>query len=103
MPAAIVIALCVLVAINVVSFCLFWYDKHAARAGWRRIRERTLLQSAFFGGSIGAVAGRQVFRHKTRKEPFRSRLLLIVALQTIVAAACAILASGTLDAFAGLF
>lgn len=103
MPAAIVIALCVLAAINAISFCLFWYDKHAARAGWRRIRERTLLQSALFGGSIGAMTGRRVFRHKTRKEPFRSRLLLIVVLQMIVVATCAILAGGYLDAFAGLF
>lgn len=103
MPTAIIITLCVLAAINVTSFCLFWYDKHAARAGWRRIRERTLLQTAIFGGSIGAMTGRQVFRHKTRKEPFRSRLLLIVALQMIVITACAILAGGYLDAFAGLF
>lgn len=103
MPVPFAIVLLLLVAINVTSFCLFWYDKHAARAGWRRIRERTLLQSAFFGGSIGAMAGRQVFRHKTRKEPFRTRLILIVLLQMIVAAACAIFASGYLDALAGLF
>ncbi|WP_455854634.1 DUF1294 domain-containing protein [Ensifer canadensis] len=94
--------MCFLVAINVTTFCLFWYDKHAARSGWRRIRERALLQSAFFGGSIGAMAGRQVFRHKTRKEPFRTRLILIVQFQMIVAAACAIFASGYLDAFVGL-
>ncbi|MGF6171997.1 DUF1294 domain-containing protein [Ensifer sp. 4252] len=103
MPITVPGLLCFLVAINVMSFCLFWYDKHAARSGWRRIRERTLLQSAFFGGSIGAMAGSQVFRHKTRKEPFRTRLILIVLLQTIVTAACAIFASGYLDAFASVF
>ncbi|WP_312361653.1 DUF1294 domain-containing protein [Ensifer sp.] len=103
MPAITIIALYALAAINVTSFCLFWYDKHAARKGWRRIRERTLLQSAFFGGSIGALAGRKVFRHKTRKEPFRTRLLLIVRLQTIATIAFAILASGALDTFARLF
>jgi uncharacterized membrane protein YsdA (DUF1294 family) len=27
-----------------------------------------------FGGAIGAYAGRAVFRHKTRKQPFSSRL-----------------------------
>ena len=95
--------LCFLVAINITSFCQFWYDKHAARSGWRRISERTLLQSAFFGGSIGAMAGRQVFRHKTRKEPFRTHLILIVLFQMIVAVACAIFASGYIDAFVGLF
>lgn len=103
MPVSILMALCALVAINIISFCLFWYDKHAARAGWRRVRERTLLQSAFFGGSIGAMTGRRVFRHKTRKEPFRTRLTLIVLFQMIAAAACAIFASGYLDAFTALF
>ncbi|OOG75849.1 hypothetical protein B0E45_02700 [Sinorhizobium sp. A49] len=103
MPFAATSLLCFLVAINVASFCQFWYDKHAARSDWRRIRERTLLETAFFGGSIGAMTGRQVFRHKTRKEPFRTHLMLIVLFQGIVAVACAILASGYLDAFAGLF
>lgn len=103
MPLTATSLLCFLVAINITSFCQFWYDKHAARSGWRRIRERTLLQSAFFGGSIGAMAGRHVFRHKTRKEPFRTHLILIVLFQMIVAVACAIFASGTLDGLAGLF
>ncbi|NVD38523.1 DUF1294 domain-containing protein [Ensifer sp. HO-A22] len=103
MPLAATSLLCFLVVINVTSFCQFWYDKQAARSGWRRIRERTLLETAFFGGSIGAMAGRHVFRHKTRKEPFRTQLILIVIFQMIAAAACAIFASGYLDASAGLF
>lgn len=103
MPLTATSLLCFLFAINITSFCQFWYDKHAARSGWRRIRERTLLQSAFFGGSIGAMAGRHVFRHKTCKEPFRTHLILIVTFQMIVSVACAIFASGTLDALAGLF
>ncbi|WP_457582911.1 DUF1294 domain-containing protein [Ensifer canadensis] len=103
MPLTAACLLCFLVAINVTNFCLFWYDKHAARSGWRRISERTLLLSAFFGGSVGAMAGSKVFRHKTRKEPFRTRLILVVLLQMVAAHACAIFASGYLDAFAALF
>ncbi|OCP36494.1 DUF1294 domain-containing protein [Ensifer sp. LC163] len=103
MPVTTATLVCFLVAINATTFCLFWYDKHAARSGWRRIRERTLLSSAFFGGSIGAMAGRQIFRHKTRKEPFRTRLILIGLFQTIAVIACTFAAGGYLDAFAGLF
>jgi uncharacterized membrane protein YsdA (DUF1294 family) len=33
------------------------------------------------GGSPGALLARQLFRHKTRKEPFSTQLLTIVVLQ----------------------
>ena len=59
----------------------FWDDKRRARAGARRIRENDLLGLALFGGSPGALLARRMFRHKTRKEPFSTYLLVIVALQ----------------------
>jgi uncharacterized membrane protein YsdA (DUF1294 family) len=34
---------------------------------------------ALIGGALGAVAAQQMLRHKTRKEPFRTRLWLIAA------------------------
>ena len=70
-----------LVVINLYSLWQFKADKQRAIAGARRISEASLLQSAFFGGSIGALAGRSLFRHKTRKEPFATQLQLIAALQ----------------------
>lgn len=63
--------------INAVAFSLFWMDKRRARAGHDRIPEKTLLATAFWGGSIGAMLAQQVFRHKTRKQPFRSWLIAI--------------------------
>lgn len=71
---------CFLILINLATFGLFWWDKAAARQGKRRIRESRLLAIALLGGSPGALIAQQALRHKTRKEPFRTRLLLIAAL-----------------------
>lgn len=70
-----------LAATNLLAFLLFAQDKRAAVAGDRRIPERALLGLAAIGGGLGAVAAQQMLRHKTRKEPFRSLLFLIVAAQ----------------------
>lgn len=93
--------ICFAVLINALSFGLFWFDKRAARAGRWRIREQTLLTVALFGGSPGAMIARQVFRHKTRKEPFRTQLALIVVLQ-VVLAATGTLALHHLDVFSAV-
>ena len=59
----------------------FWQDKAAAVVGRRRIPEKDLLGLALIGGSPGALLARHIFRHKTRKQPFSTLLLLIVAVQ----------------------
>lgn len=80
----------VVLAVNGAAFAAFWRDKRLARNGARRIPEKTLLWLAFAGGSIGAVTAQHLFRHKTRKEPFRSRLYGIVLLQAVAVTALAI-------------
>ena len=67
--------------VNLWTMWSFWDDKQRARAGARRTPERDLLSLALFGGSPGALLARRLFRHKTRKEPFSTHLLIIVALQ----------------------
>lgn len=59
----------------------FWQDKRRAIAGERRIPEADLLGLALIGGSPGALLARHWFRHKTRKEPFSTQLLLIAMVQ----------------------
>lgn len=70
-----------LLAVNIWTVLRFWQDKKRAIAGERRIAEADLLGLALVGGSPGALLARRWFRHKTRKEPFSTQLLLIVALQ----------------------
>ncbi len=71
----------VLLTVNIWTVIRFWQDKKRAIAGERRIPEADLLGLALIGGSPGALLARRWFRHKTRKEPFSTRLMLIAALQ----------------------
>ena len=73
-----------LASINLVTFAAFWADKQAAIHRHWRIAERTLLMLAALGGGAGAVAGQVLLRHKTRKEPFRAWLWLIIGVEALV-------------------
>lgn len=79
-------ALILLAVTNLTAFGLFAFDKQQAREHGSRIAERTLLISALFGG-LGAWIGQHTLRHKTRKEPFRSRLGLVLILHMVAVAA----------------
>lgn len=74
-----------LVLVNIAAFAAFAVDKNralvAAFRSVKRIPEALLLLLAAFGGSLGAVVGQQSLRHKTRKQPFATRLLLITGVQ----------------------
>lgn len=73
-----------LIAVNFIAFAAFGIDKALAEANRWRISEATLLLLALIGGTPGAYAGRHLFRHKTRKQPFSNELHGIVALQSFV-------------------
>ncbi|MFZ9394845.1 MAG: DUF1294 domain-containing protein [Erythrobacter sp.] len=70
-----------LIAANFIAFAAFGIDKSLAENGGWRVSEAALLGWAFIGGTPGAYAGRKLFRHKTRKQPFSSELHGIAALQ----------------------
>ena len=59
-----------LVAVNLVALLMFGIDKLKARHSFWRIPEKTLILSALLGGSIGALAGMYLFRHKTQHKKF---------------------------------
>ena len=54
---------------SLLTWLIYGADKLAARKAWRRV-----------GGWPGAILGQQCFRHKTQKQPFRTRFFISVAL-----------------------
>ncbi len=78
-----------LVLINVITFFVFGADKLQARRkekkeSVRRVPEKTLFLLSALGGSVGALLGMRVFRHKTLHRAFRFGVPLILALQIIL-------------------
>jgi uncharacterized membrane protein YsdA (DUF1294 family) len=73
------------IGINLIAFLAFGWDKRQAERDGSRIAERTLIGLALFGGALGALVGQQVFRHKTRKQPFRTLLWLAAAINLLAA------------------
>lgn len=75
---------CFLLVLNALTFIVYGIDKWKARNDKWRIPESTLLLLAFFGGSVGALLGMQVWHHKTLHWTFRlgipAMLLLHAAL-----------------------
>lgn len=81
------IGLTALATVNLTAFLAFGWDKHCARNTMWRVPEANLLMLAFVGGSVGAKLAQHYFRHKTRKQPFRRLLNLILGFQTATVAA----------------
>ena len=72
--------LLLLIAVNLVSFALYGLDKVKAKRGLWRIRESTLLLVAALGGSLGALMGMELFRHKTKHWKFKILIPLFLLL-----------------------
>ncbi len=70
-----------LLLVNLLTMFRFWDDKRRAVSGEWRVPESTLLGLAAIGGTPGALLACRLFRHKTRKQPFATLLLLTAALQ----------------------
>jgi len=87
-------------AINLLAYAAMVLDKAKAENGSRRIAESTLLNLAIIGGSLGTVIAQRTIRHKTHKEPFRSRLAGIVIFQvlTLIALVVGLVVAGSPEA-----
>lgn len=70
--------------INLAAFVMMGADKHRARVHRERIPEAVLLAVAVAGGSIGAIAGMLLFRHKTLKPKFSVGLPVILGMQVLL-------------------
>lgn len=73
-----------LLSVNVLTCLVYGADKLAARKGWQRVPEITLLVFGFVGGWVGGLIGQQLFRHKTQKQPFRSWFMLSAIMNIVV-------------------
>ena len=67
-------------AASLAAFAAYGADKAAAIHKKRRIPENALHLLALAGGWPGAIAARNLFRHKTSKMPFRAVFWLTVIL-----------------------
>ncbi len=75
-----------LLIVNAAGFLLMLVDKYKARKNLWRIPEKTLMTVAIIGGSVGAYAGMQIFRHKTKHPKFYIGIPVILAIQIMAAA-----------------
>ena len=85
---AFLIYLCV---INLAAFIMYAVDKAKAKRGAWRIPEARLIGIAFLGGSLGALLGMQIFRHKTQHVKFVLLVPLALTLHTLIIAAVIII------------
>ena len=73
-----------LAIINAAAFLLMIIDKMKARHGLWRISEATLIGSALLGGSVGALIGMYLVRHKTQHPKFTIGVPVILVLQVVI-------------------
>lgn len=74
-----------LLIINALGFLLMLADKWKAKKNRWRIPEATLMGVAALGGSIGALAGMYLVRHKTQHPKFTLGIPLLLAIQMVIA------------------
>ena len=65
-------------AVSLLSIVLTVYDKSAARRGFGRIKESTLLLVAALGGSVAMLATMRLIRHKTKHARFMFGIPVII-------------------------
>lgn len=74
-----------LIIINAAGFLFMRIDKRRAQRNLWRIPERTLIAVALLGGSLGALLGMKLFRHKTKHDKFRIGIPIILTVQILFA------------------
>ena len=73
-----------LIAISIISFLFYGYDKRQAIKNNIRIPELILHILALIGGTPGAFLGQFFFGHKTKKLKFRIVFFIIVLFQACI-------------------
>jgi uncharacterized membrane protein YsdA (DUF1294 family) len=78
-----------LVAINLIAFVTYWYDKKIAGTGKTRVPELVLVALAFAGGWMLGYVAMRLFHHKTgaNSQEFRNKFWGAVILEFVIMAA----------------
>ena len=78
-----IIVLIYLIIVNLIALCMYAIDKSKAQKNKWRIPEKALFLIAIIGGSIGALAGMYIFRHKTKHWYFVVGIPAILIVQVV--------------------
>lgn len=73
-----------MIFVNVVTFLVYGVDKLKAKQSRWRISENALIALALIGGSIGALLGMYLWRHKTQHKKFKYGVPVILVLQIVL-------------------
>ncbi|MBE5884624.1 MAG: DUF1294 domain-containing protein [Lachnospiraceae bacterium] len=79
-----VLLICYVILVNIAGFVMMWSDKRRAIKGAWRLSEASLFVTAAIGGSIGCIAGMQIFRHKTKHWYFKYGMPAILLVQLVL-------------------
>ena len=74
-----------LIIVNAAALAYMLVDKYRAKKNLWRIPERTLMGFAAIGGSLGALAGMYLVRHKTKHLKFTVGIPVILFLHVLIA------------------
>ncbi|WP_346887549.1 DUF1294 domain-containing protein [Clostridium sp. UBA1056] len=75
-----------LIVLNLVGFFIMLADKKRAIKNQWRISEKALIGISIIGGSIGMLAGMNIFRHKTKHKKFTIGIPVILVIQVAILA-----------------
>lgn len=77
-----IIVVAYLAVLNLIGIFIMGLDKHRAKKGAWRIKEKTLFLVALLGGCLGTTLGMYWFRHKTKHWYFKFGFPAILIAET---------------------
>ena len=71
------------VALSLLTFAIYWFDKFQAQQNGRRIPEATLHLLEALGGWPGALVAQWYLHHKNRKAAYQAKFWFCVVLNIV--------------------